>query len=163
MENLNIIVAHGHNRVIGSENDLPWAGEMREDMKRFVELTTGHTILMGRKTYDSIGRPLPNRRNIVLTSQDDLEIEGCETVNTFADVLDMEVDGDLFVIGGAKVYHLAMPHADKLYVTEIDGDFPGDTFFPELPDVWHEVYREPHGVDERNHYGYTFVEYERIT
>lgn len=162
MEQINLIAAHDCNRVIGHENVMPWAGSMPADMKRFKELTTGSAILMGRRTHESIGQPLPDRRNIVLTTQVDLEIEGCEVIHSLEELSALNIQDELFVIGGAKIYHLTMPYADKLFITEIDAEFPGDTYFPQLSGEWQEVSREAYYSDEHNDHNYKFLVYERI-
>ncbi|MEX0934408.1 MAG: dihydrofolate reductase [Candidatus Saccharimonadales bacterium] len=161
--NRNIIVAYDKNRVIGHEGDMPWRGNLPADLRRFKELTTGHTVIMGRTTYDSIGRPLPNRHNIVISRQTNLEIPGCDVVNSLEEAYGLGAEDDeLFIIGGAKIYHLAMPTANRLLVTEIDEAFEGDTFFPEIPQEWHEVGRSSrYSIDENNKFCYTFIEYER--
>lgn len=164
MSSKNIIVAHDKNRVIGSKGDMPWHGNLPADLKHFKELTNGHTIIMGRATYDSIGKPLPNRRNVVITRQTNLEIPGCSVFNSLEEACRLGLeDEELFIIGGASIYHLAMPSADRLFVTEIDAEFEGDTYFPELPPEWQEVNRGEHFADIDNKYNYTFIEYERTT
>jgi dihydrofolate reductase len=126
----------------------------------------GHTVLMGRKTYESIGNPLPKRRNVILTRDREYHAEGCETVHSVEEALERyrsEADGELFVIGGAEVYKLFMPHADKLYVTEIAEQFEADTFFPEIDaSVWKAAAREKGVKNEKNPYEYEFVTYERL-
>jgi dihydrofolate reductase len=164
-EELSIIVAYDRNRLIGSGNELPWY--LPADLRHFKELTTGNTVIMGRKTLDSImnrlGKPLPNRKNVILTKQSDLEIEGCEVVHSMEEAITMSSDGEIFVIGGAQIYHLAMPIADRLIVTEVNHEFEGDTYFPIVnADEWREVAREDHSSDEDNRFDYSFIEYERI-
>lgn len=162
MEKLNMIVAYDENRVIGHEGDMPWKGDLPADLTHFKNITSGHTVLMGRTTHESIGQPLPERRNIVLTRQPDVTIEGCEVAHSLEEVFDISGDEEeIFVIGGEKLYRLAMPTAHKLYVTKIEAEFVGDTYFPALPPQWQEIHREEHQADERNAYNYTFVEYER--
>lgn len=162
MTNKNIITAYDKNRIIGHEGDMPWRQNLPADLMRFKELTLGHTIIMGRGTYDSIGKPLPNRRNIVVSRQANLEIPGCDVVNSLEDAYALGAEEEeLFIIGGARIYHLAMPTVDRLLVTEIDAEFEGDTFFPEIPEEWHETSREYHSADSKNLYNYTFIEYER--
>lgn len=164
MTNKNIIAAYDKNRVIGHEGDMPWRGSLPADLIRFKELTIGHAVIMGRHTYDSIGRPLSNRRNIVISKQANLDIPGCDVANSLEDAYALGAEEEeLFIIGGAKIYHLAMPTADRLLVTEIDAEFEGDTFFPEIPQEWHETGREHHQADEVNLHNYTFIEYERST
>lgn len=164
---ISLIVAIAHDNVIGRSNDLPWY--LPADLKHFKATTSGHTVIMGRKTYDSIaariGGPLPERHNIILTRDEDLVVPGASVAHSLEMALDNHVDDELFVIGGAEIYAHALPYADKLYVTEIDADIAsGDTFFlPIDPAQWRETSREPHKKDERNEYDYSFVTYERIS
>lgn len=131
---INLIVAMSRNRVIGKNNTLPW--HIPEDLKYFKEMTTGHTIIMGRKTYESIGKALPNRRNIILTKNHDFLAEGCTVVHSVREAMQLSIPEDeLFVIGGAEIYSLFLPFASKLYITQIHAKIEGDTFFPEFP-VW---------------------------
>lgn len=158
---LSLIVARAENGVIGSKNDLPWY--LSADLRRFKELTTDHTVVMGRKTYESImtrlGRALPDRRNVVLTRQA-LDLPGAEVIH---DVRDIEKFDDAFVVGGAEVYRATIDLADRLYITEVHADIDGDAHFPVIDAVtWREVAREPHVADEKNQFDYDFVEYERI-
>jgi len=170
---ISIIVAMASDRVIGRENDLPW--HLPADLKQFKYLTMGHYLLVGRKTYESIGRPLPGRKMLVLSrSAPDLpeEVTVCSTI---LEVLDKAQerrtpeDGapdvearELFIAGGAEIYRQTMDLADTLYVTEIDLQIEGDAHFPEIDlGVWSEVSREPQTLDEKNRIPYTFVRYER--
>lgn len=158
---LSLIVARANNGVIGSKNDLPWY--LSADLRRFKELTTGHTVVMGRKTYESImtrlGHALPDRRNIVLTRQA-LDLPDAEIIHDIRDIEDL---GDVFVIGGAEVYKATIDLADRLYMTEVHADIDGDAHFPAIdPAVWREISREPHEADEKNQYAYDFVVYERL-
>ncbi|MEX0748607.1 MAG: dihydrofolate reductase [Candidatus Saccharimonadales bacterium] len=159
-----IVVAYDRNRTIGYKGSMPWHGQLPADLRHFKELTFGHAVVMGRHTYESIGRPLPNRHNIVLTKQRDLQLLGCTVVNSLESAYESAADeGGIYVIGGSRVYSIAMPTVDRLVVTEIEADFPGDTYFPEIPPEWQEVSRsQTYEVDENNRYPYTFVEYERI-
>jgi dihydrofolate reductase len=137
---LAIVVAVGRGGVIGSGGRMPW--HLPEDLRRFRELTLGHTVVMGRKTFESIGRPLDGRRNIVLTRQQGGHHEGVEAARSLDEALAM-ADGDVFVIGGGEVYREALPLADTIYLTRVEGDYAGDTFFPPIdPEVWSEVSRE---------------------
>ena len=127
---ISIIVAMAKNRVIGKDNDMPW-GRLPIDLRHFKLVTEGNPIIMGRKTYESIGRPLPNRRNIVLSRQD-IEIEGCEVVSSLKDAISLLInEKEIFIIGGGHLYKEALTIADKLFLTHIDAEFDGDTFFPE--------------------------------
>lgn len=120
-------------RVVGIDNKMPW--HLPEDLKRFRAITSGHPIIMGRKTYDSIGRPLPKRRNIVITRQSNLEIAGCEMQGSLERAIQScEGEAEVFIIGGGEIFREALPKVDKLYLTWIKKDFPGDAFFPEFSD-----------------------------
>lgn len=127
---LSIIVAMARNRVIGKGNQLPW--HLPEDLKRFKKITMGHPIVMGRKTYESIGWPLPGRDNIVLTRNRGFCAEGVTAIHDLSDILDRYPNSEIFIIGGASLYLLALPQTVKLYLTLIDQDFDGDTYFPEV-------------------------------
>jgi len=150
------------NRVIGKDGNLPW--RLPEDLKRFRSLTMGHPIVMGRKTYDSIGRALPGRRNIVISRQPDLAIEGVETATSLPAALEMTSDADkVFVIGGQQIYQVALPIANRIELTQIDKDFDGDVLFPEIdPAQWQESRQEP-GHDSGNGFEYRFVTLDRTT
>ena len=153
-----LVVAMAENRVIGKENKLIW--HLPADLKFFKNLTTGHPIIMGRKTFESIGKPLPNRTNIVITRQADFTAEGCMVAHSLTEALMLaqQLDSDIFVIGGAEIYKQAMFLADTIYLTEVHHTFEGDTFFPEIDSVlWQETSREEHKADEKNPYDYAFV------
>lgn len=158
---VNIIVAIAENNVIGKDNTLIW--HLPADLKYFKQLTTGNTVIMGRKTYDSIGKPLPNRRNVVITRNKDLKIDGCDLVNSLEEALDLtKTEENVFIIGGAQIYKEAMSVADKLYITEVKQQFDGDAFFPEIKkDQWEEILRDEHKADEKNKIDYSFVTYKR--
>src|SRR5688572_14242565 len=153
-----LVVAMAENRVIGKENKLIW--HLPADLKFFKNLTTGHPIIMGRKTFESIGKPLPNRTNIVITRQQDFEAEGCLVAHSLSEALMMaqQMDSDVFIIGGAEIYKQAMFLADTIYLTEVHHSFEGDTFFPEIDSVlWEETSREEYKADEKNAYDFAFV------
>jgi dihydrofolate reductase len=156
-----IVAALAHNRAIGRNNGMPW--RLPEDLKRFKRLTLGHAVIMGRKTFESIGSPLPGRNNIVLTRSRDWAPSGCVVVHTLESALAAIGESqDAFVIGGAQVYALAMPLAQRLYMTEIARDFEGDAFFPEFDrSQWREVSRERHTAGDPDVFDYAFVVYER--
>lgn len=159
MAGLGLIVAIGPGGVIGRGGDLPW--HVPEDLAHFRRVTTGHAIIMGRKTHESIGRPLPKRRNIVVSRQSGLRLEGCDVAGSLDEAIRLAHEGgdpEPLVIGGARLYAEALPRATRLYITEIDRDVPeGDTFFPELDrGRFREVERRP-GRSE----GVTFVTLER--
>jgi dihydrofolate reductase len=155
-----IIVAIGENHAIGKNNQLLW--HMPNDLKHFKDVTSGRTIIMGRKTFDSVGKPLPRRRNIVVTRQD-ITIPGCEVVKSIEDGLALCKDDDeVFIGGGAEIYKLAMHLTDRIYLTVIHKNFDADTFFPEIdPGQWKESAREDYQPDEKNAYPYSFVTLER--
>lgn len=160
---LSAIAAAAENRVIGKDNKMPW--HLPADLKHFKTLTTGHPVLMGRRTFASLGKPLPNRTNIIMTrdanysAPDCIIVNSVETAVSIANELDMD---EIFVIGGAEVYRQLLPQIQRIYLTEIHQQFAGDAFFPELnKDEWHEVSREKHTADENNAYDYSFVVYER--
>lgn len=160
---LSIIVAMGNDRVIGKNNQLIW--HLPEDLKRFKELTTGKTIIMGRKTFDSLGRVLPNRKHIVLTHNPNLTIDH-EQVKVIHSVEELkkyqEEKEEHFVIGGAKIYELLLPYVKKMYITQIHESFEGDTFFPEWKkNEWKVVEQVPGKKDEKNPYDYEYITYER--
>lgn len=160
---LSIVVAKGKNNIIGNENKLIWS--LPADMKRFKELTTGHVIIMGRKTFESLGKMLPNRKHIVFTQNPDFMVkdENVQVVHSMLEIKEYIDDkNENFVIGGAMIYSLLMPHVSKMYITEINQDFEGDTFFPKINlDVWKETKREKGIQDEQNKFDYDFVTYER--
>ncbi len=149
---LILIAAIAKNRVIGNAGKLPW--HISEDLKRFKKLTTGHTILMGRKTFESIGKPLPNRRNIILTSQ---KISGIETYPTIEKALEeLRNEEKVFVIGGGEIYQQTLPLADELYLTFVEQEVEGDTFFPEYEKILQQQFQL---VNEEIHEGYCFRDY----
>jgi dihydrofolate reductase len=155
---IKIIVAMSKNRVIGNNNELIW--KLSSDLKRFKELTTGHPVVMGRKTYESIGRPLPNRRNIIITRNSEYEIEGCETVSSLEEAL-LLTGSNCFIIGGGEIYKQSLELADKIYLTLVHHEFEGDTQFPELGTEWATIDTKDFTADEKNQYDYSFIEYER--
>lgn len=160
---LSIIVAVAENGVIGHNNQLIW--HLPEDLKMFKRLTSGHPIIMGRKTFESIGKPLPNRTSIIITKNPEFQIEGCITVHSLEEAIEAanEIEeNEAFIIGGAEIYRLALPFADTIYLTEVHHAFEGDTFFPAIDkDIWEEVNRIDHDTDEKHLYKYSFVELEK--
>ena len=157
---ITIIVAKSNNGIIGKDGDLPW--RLPEDLKRFKRLTTGNIVVMGRKTYDSIGRPLPNRKNIVISRNTSLKIEGVEVEQDLIDVLKRNQEENVYVIGGGQIYVDALPFSEKLEVTEVDVELVGDTSFPEIDSSqWKEIFREKR-VDPESNLTYSFVSLERI-
>ncbi|WHY36955.1 dihydrofolate reductase [Bacillus velezensis] len=158
---ISFIFAMDENRLIGKDNDLPW--HLPDDLAYFKKVTTGHTIVMGRKTFESIGRPLPNRRNIVVTSRDESSFPGCITADSAEEVLKLILaDEECFVIGGAQLYSALFPYADRLYMTKIHHVFEGDRFFPEFnEDEWELTSRKQGVKDEKNPYDYEYLVYEK--
>ncbi len=156
---IKIIVATSKNNVIGDSNKLIW--HLPADLKRFKEITTGHPIVMGRKTYESIGRPLPNRRNIIITRDEQYEVDGCEVVNSIEEAL-LLTNNDCFIIGGGEIYKQSLPIAQQIFMTIIDEDFDGDTNFPELDKSWYVSSKVNHQQDEKNPHNYSFILYERF-
>ena len=157
----SIIVAAAQNNAIGKKNGLLW--NMPEDLKFFKKTTTGHTIIMGRKTFESVGRPLPNRRNIIITKQKDYQVEGAEVVHSLDEALERsDPKEENFIIGGAEIYSLAMDKVDRIYFTLIYAEFEADAFFPPiLQDLWQLVSESFHNADEKNPYDYNFMIYEK--
>ena len=159
---VSIVVAVADNRVIGQQGELPW--HLPADLRHFKTLTLGHPIVMGRRTYDSIGRPLPKRRNIVVTRQLDWTAPGCEVAHTLTEALDLarQTDEEVFVIGGGEIYREALPGADVVHLTEVHHDFEGDAFFPDLsPGEWREETRERHEPDAQHAHAFSFVTLRR--
>ncbi len=150
------------NRVIGIAGQIPW--RLPDDLKRLRALTTGHTVIMGRKTFESIGRPLPNRVNVVVTRQRDYRADGCTVVRSVDDALATAADGDdVFVLGGGEIYAATIGLADRLHMTLVDAEVAsGDAFFPVIePAFWREVAREEHAPDARHAHPFAYVDYER--
>ncbi|MDB5167646.1 MAG: dihydrofolate reductase [Candidatus Saccharibacteria bacterium] len=157
----SIIVAYDKNRGIGAANDLLWTRDLPADLRHFKELTTGHSIIMGRRTYESLGRPLPNRKNIVISHSTE-QIPDVIVVGSLDEAYAIANDAEIFIIGGGQIYQLAIDGVDRLLVTEVDGSFEADVFFPAVnPAIWIEVKRDHHPKDELNKYDYDFVTYER--
>lgn len=161
MTNLSIIAAVARNGVIGRDNTLPW--RLPADMAFFKKTTTGHTIVMGRKNYQDIGHPLPNRRNIVLSRDPEFAAKGCEIASSFEDMLDKtRNDEEVFIIGGAAIYAIALEHAKRMFLTKIKADVEGDVFFPEIDwSNWKEISKEHYEPDDKNKYTFEIVEYEK--
>jgi dihydrofolate reductase len=150
---INIIVAYDKNLAIGKDNTLVW--RQSADLKRFKELTTGHTVVMGRKTYESIGKPLPNRRNIVITRQD-IKIDGVEIIKSIEEI--KNIKEDIFIIGGGEIYKNCLILADRIFVTEIDCKIEADTWFSEIDmSDWVIESKSEHKSDEKNQFNYSFI------
>jgi dihydrofolate reductase len=157
---LSVIAAVAANGVIGRNGNLPWY--LPADLRHFKELTLGHTMIMGRKTFESIGRALPHRRSVVLSRDPGYRATGVEVVSSFAAALATGDDREPFAIGGATIYRLALPLARDLHLTRLHRDFQGDVRFPALEmSEWTLVSEEPHRADGVNHYGYSFLHYTR--
>jgi dihydrofolate reductase len=155
---ISFIVALDRNRAIGLHNQLPW--HLPADLAFFKKTTMGHPILMGRKTHESIGRPLPGRTNVILTQQQDYKAEGCKVVHSAAEAMDLFPGEELFVIGGAGIFRLFLPYADKLYMTLIDHEFTADTYLPPIDETEWALGTKEQGVrDDKNPYTYHFVTY----
>ena len=164
---LALIAALAENSVVGINNKLPW--HLPEDLKYFKRLTTGKAIIMGRKTYESIGRPLPNRTNIVVSRNPAFQAEGVRVVSELSQAIELANDinfingeDEVMVIGGAMIYQEALPLADRLYLTHVHAHVNGDAYFPEVDFAeWQEQGREDHSASETNPYDYSFVVYNR--
>ena len=156
-----LIAAMTENRVIGRNNALPW--HLPADLKHFRLLTSGHTIIMGRKTFESFGRPLPERRNIVVTRDPDNRPDGVEIAAGLEEAIDLaSAEDEVFIGGGEQIYRLALPRAVRIYLTLIHAEIEGDTFFPEFDrDYWFLAHEEHRGADEKNRYRLTFQRYDR--
>ncbi|WP_199120479.1 dihydrofolate reductase [Pedobacter sp. ASV28] len=162
MNPISIVVAISENNAIGKDNQLLW--HLPADLRHFKNITTGHTIIMGRKTYDSIGKPLPNRRNIVITRQQGLKLEGIEVVNSLAEALSLcDPTREAFIIGGAEIYKQALPLCKHIYLTTVHQTYEADAFFPELSaNEWREIEKVAYLADEKNKVPYSFSTLERI-
>ena len=150
------------NNALGKDNQLIW--HLPADLKRFKKTTLNHAVIVGRKTYESLGKPLPNRTNIIITRDKNYQVEGCVIVNSLKEALKAaaEVDENPFILGGAEIYKQAMPLADKLDITFVHHQFEADVFFPEIDKtIWKETSRENFKADENNKYDYSFVTFER--
>ncbi|THE10388.1 dihydrofolate reductase [Bacillus timonensis] len=160
---ISLLLAMDKNQLIGKDNDLPW--RLPADLAYFKRVTMGHPIIMGRKTYDSIGRPLPGRENIIVTRDTSYKAEGCMVIHSIEEIVKMseETQQELFVIGGAEIFKEILPNTDRLYITEIDEEFEGDTYFPAFDkSEWKVISKEKGIKDEKNPYEYTFFVYEKI-
>jgi dihydrofolate reductase len=165
---ISLVVAHTQNRVIGRDGDMPW--RLSNDLKHFKKLTVGHSILMGRKTFESIGRPLPGRQSIVLTRSTSFEHAGITVAHSWDEAVQRAMQcedydtSELFVVGGAQIYEMALPHVHRIHSTEIHTQLDGDTLFP-IIDInhWKEVSRETHSADEKNDFDHSFIVLDRIS
>jgi len=155
---ISLIVAVSKNGVIGNQGRIPW--KLPADLKMFKQTTMGHTLIVGRKTYESIGRPLPGRRMMVLSRQQDYRAEGCQVVDGLPEALELarlEGENEAFIAGGAQVYAQALLLAERIYWTEVHAEIEGDTFFPNFErDDWEELERKDFPADDENEYGFAF-------
>lgn len=159
---LSIIAAMDKNRLIGDDNEIPW--DLPADLKYFKQTTMGAPVIMGRKTFESIGFPLPGRRNIILTRAKNYTAEGCEVVNSYKNILNEFLDSkeEAFIIGGAEIYKLFLNYANKLYLTIIEEEFSGDTYFPKLNfDNWLQINKLEGEYNSQNPYKYNYYIYQR--
>lgn len=158
---ISLVVAMDRNGLIGRNNQLPW--RLPADLRYFKEITMGKSIVMGRITFESIGRPLPGRKNIVLTKNVDYTASGCIITHSIEEALEAAGEGEVMVVGGAILYRQLMAKANRIYLTEIDTTFDGDTYFPNINKAnWREVKRRWYEPDSKNPYRYAFVILERI-
>jgi dihydrofolate reductase len=158
---LSIIVAVAENNVIGKDNSLIW--KLPRDMRHFKETTTGHYIIMGRKTFESNGRPLPNRTNVIITRDKNYKAEGCVVVHSLEDAIrEAKEDSEAFIIGGGVIYEMSMAIVDRIYITKIQHTFEGDTFFPEINmEEWVISEEREFESDEKNQYSFTILTLDR--
>jgi dihydrofolate reductase len=157
-----IVAAHAQNRVIGRNNDLVW--HLPTDFKHFKELTLHHPIIMGRKTFESLGKPLPKRTSIIITRDTHYQQEGCIVVHSLEEAIEeaKQLDDTLCIIGGAEIYKQALPYTHKMYLTEVKASPEGDAYFPEFSkEEWQETSRHSYYKDEKNEYDFDFVTWER--
>ena len=161
MKKISIIVAMSENYVIGLKNKLPW--HISADLKNFKNITLGNPIIMGRKTYDSIGKPLKDRDNIVISRDNSLKIDGVEVVDSLEKAIFMTAEApETFIIGGQQIYQIALPIATHMYVTNVEGNFDGDAYFPDYnQQEWREVGRED--LITEDNLNFSFLKYQRIT
>ncbi len=159
---ISLIVAASENDVIGRDGDLPW--KLPDDLKHFKRVTMGKPVVMGRKTWESLQRPLPGRQNVVITRQRGYAAEGCDIVNHPAAALQAtSAADDIMIIGGGRVYEQFLRRADRIYLTRVHTTVEGDVYFPKLDEDWECVAREDHPADERHEHGFTFEVWERGT
>ncbi len=162
MNRKSLIVAMSNNRVIGRDGRLPW--HLGDDLRRFKQLTMGHTIVMGRKTFESIGRPLPGRTSIVVTRQPDYHPRGVIVAASLHEAARLAAGGtELFYIGGGEIYRQVLPQVERIYMTRVHAQIAGDTVFPELaPGQWRLIEQTDHAADEKNDFPFSFLAYERV-
>jgi dihydrofolate reductase len=157
---ITIIAAAGENNSLGKDNDLVW--HLPDDFKRFKELTSGNYILMGRKTFETFPKPLPNRNHLIITRQDNYSVpENCFVFDTIQSAIDFTDNQDIWIIGGGEIYKQSMEIADRIELTRVHSEFEADTFFPEIGEEWKLVSEEYHPVDDRHKYDFTYLIYDR--
>lgn len=160
---ISLLVAMDRNQTIGAQNDLPW--RLPNDLKFFKDKSTGNTIIMGRKTYESMGRPLPNRKNVVITRQYSDFPDEVDVINSIEVVINWNKENpgqELFVIGGGNIFKQILPYADRMYITWIDETFEGDTYFPEFKEEeWNLTSKDKGEKNNKNPYNYYFLQYDR--
>jgi dihydrofolate reductase len=155
---IKVIAAMSKNRAIGKSNALLW--NLPNDMNNFKKMTMGNCVVMGRKTFESIGKALPGRRNIVITRNNEIDLPGIETASSFNKAMEM-CTWNCFIIGGEEIYKLAMPFAEKLYLTIVDAEIEGDAHFPEFEESWVKISDISFDSDDKNIYPHKFIEYEK--
>ncbi|MCX7922505.1 MAG: dihydrofolate reductase [Clostridia bacterium] len=157
---ISLIVAMDKNRAIGKDNKLPW--NLPADLAYFKKVTMGHTVIMGRKTFESIGKPLPGRQNVVVTRNKNYVAEGCSTIHSIEEALKYRENEEAFVIGGADIFKEFLPCTDRLFITLIDDEFEGDTYFPQIEySKWLLISKTTGEKNEKNPYTYHFLVYEK--
>jgi dihydrofolate reductase len=157
---ITIIAAAGENNSLGKDNDLVW--HLPDDFKRFKELTSGNYILMGRKTFETFPKPLPNRKHLIITRQDNYSVpENCFVFDAIQSAIDFTDNQDIWIIGGGEIYKQSMEIADRIELTRVHSEFEADTFFPEIGEEWELVSEEYHPSDERHKYDFTYLTYDR--
>lgn len=157
---ISLIVAKSKNHVIGKNNKMPW--HLPADLKHFKNVTMGKTIIMGRRTFESIGKPLPGRRNIVISHNEKLQITGCDVFNSIEDALvAVKNESEVMIIGGANIYAQTIALARTIYLTVIEVELDGDAFFPALGSEWKLISEDKFPADEKNSYAYCFQQYDR--
>ena len=159
---LSIIAAIGQNNALGKDNQLIW--HLPADLKRFKKVTSGHHVIMGRKTFESLGKPLPNRTTIIISRDKNYHADGCIIVNSLAEAIEVaQNDENPYILGGAEIYRQSMDIADVLDLTFVHQTFEADVYFPEIDkNTWKETFREDHLKDDKNKFDFSFVKYERI-
>ena len=162
LKEIIMIAAAGEDNSLGKDNDLLW--HLPDDFKRFKRLTSGHKIIMGRKTFETFPKPLPNRKHIIITRDKNYTVpyEACTVVHSLEEALDLVNNEDAFIIGGGEIYSQGEKHANIIELTRVHGHFNADTFFPKIDEaIWEVVAKEYHPKDEKHHYDFTYITYKR--